>query len=390
MAVTATTFHSSNWKQEKLQILSDAIMDDFDRLIEYFDLNLKMSRRFYVGACPIHGGDRADAFNFYHSGHSHTGNWYCNSHHCEETFVPSPIGLVRGILSRERLGWQDRGDKIIPFDEAVKWCAKFVNKDLDNIQIDEESIDQRRFITNTKVFSRKRPKPKGQVTRDQARALLKIPSAYYIDRGYPAELLDKYDVGLCTDPSKQMRDRIVFPIYDDDYHWIVGCTGRSIWPTCPVCGRWHNPRIPCPSDSNKWKFGKWRHSNGFQSEYWLYNYWHAKASIRATSVAMIVESPGNVLRIEQANIHNSVGTFGAKLSPGQKALLDASGALTLIVLTDPDDAGKLAEKTIRESCQDQYRLVFPKLSDDKDVGDMEAKDVYDNVHPLLERYKTEL
>ena len=56
---------------------------------------------------------------------------------------------------------------------------------------------------------------------------LEIPSKYYIDRGFLSETLVAFDVGECYNPNRQMYNRAVAPIYDEDCSYI-GCVGRSL------------------------------------------------------------------------------------------------------------------------------------------------------------------
>jgi 5S rRNA maturation endonuclease (ribonuclease M5) len=362
-------------------MLGNDVIDSFERVVNHFHLSFRQTNRMWVGPCPIHGGDRQDALNIYHTGHSHKGNWYCNTRKCERTFVSSPIGFIRGLLSRHKHGWEYPGDQTASFMEAVEWCSQLVNKSYDDLYVNEELIEQNRFTATTRAHS-EHEYDGPRIPRNRVRAALEIPPEYYIRRGYPSSLLDEYDVGLCTTRGKPMTERVVFPVYDENHEFMIGCTGRSMWEKCGICGAWHNPKAMCPPEDKRWIYSKWKHSDDFDSEYWLYNYGKAKDYILDSGVAIIVESPGNVLRLEQAGYHNSVATFGAKLSDGQKKFLDKSGALTLIVLTDPDEAGIIASETISSVCQDQYKLLFPKLLQDKDVADHTV----DELHDILRNY----
>ena len=67
-----------------------------------------------------------------------------------------------------------------------------------------------------------------------------------------------------------------------------------------------------------WIHSKWRHNKDFKTQEHLYNMWFAKEFIQSTRTAIIVESPGNVWRLEEAGIHNSVAIFGTNLSIKQK------------------------------------------------------------------------
>jgi 5S rRNA maturation endonuclease (ribonuclease M5) len=181
-----------------------------------------------------------------------------------------------------------------------------------------------------------------------------------------------------------MNNRVVVPIYDNDYKYMVGCSGRSIFEKCSECSCYHEPTKPCPDKDNRWFFPKWKHSTDLKSQNYLYNFWFAKDHIYETGIAIIVESPGNVWRLEENGIHNSVAIFGSSLSDRQKILLDSSGAMTLILLTDSDEAGQKAADQIKKKCQNTYRIFIPKISKN-DVGDMTPKEINDEIKEYIQR-----
>ena len=123
-----------------------------------------------------------------------------------------------------------------------------------------------------------------------------------------------------------------------------------------------------------WKYSKWKHSADFKSQNHLYNFWFARKHILNSGIAIIVESPGNVWRLEENGIHNSVAMFGSSLSDRQKILLDSSGAMSLVILTDNDDAGRKAAEQIQQKCQNTYRIFVPKISK-SDVGEMTSEEI---------------
>ena len=91
---------------------------------------------------------------------------------------------------------------------------------------------------------------------------------------------------------------------------------------------------------------KWLNSKGFNSGACLYNYWNAKDHISETSTAILVEGQGDVWRLDEAGIYNVVGMFGCSLGGQQRLILERSGALKLVVMTDADEAGQKARDKI--------------------------------------------
>ena len=165
---------------------------------------------------------------------------------------------------------------------------------------------------------------------------------------------------------------------------MIGCTGRSIFEKCSNCKSFHDPQNDCPNHESAWKFSKWKHNIDFKSQNHLYNFWFAKDYILKTSTVIIVESPGNVWRLEENGIHNSVAIFGSSLSDRQKFFLDSSGAMNLVILTDNDEAGFAAAQKIKERCSHTYRIYIPKISK-PDIGEMTTEEINTEIKPILEK-----
>jgi len=367
---TKNKFHFND--QHQLYLISQDILKNVDNIFAYFGISFKSDYKKYVGKCPIHGGDNESAFNLFHENETGKGgHWKCFSHGCEAHFIGSPIGLVRGLLSRKNHGWESPGDETTSFEEAVNWCISFLDIDIDILEIDYEAAEKLKFIRQVKNFHGANGKAnavdKSKPKRKAVRLSLQIPAQYYIDRGYSSEVLDEYDVGFCANPRKFMYARAVVPIYDNNYEYMIGCSGRSIWPFCPFCKNCHKEGGACP-DAN-FPIRKWMHNKGFKGEEHLYNYWKAKNNILDTGIAVVVESPGNVWKLAEAGIRNAVGLFGSSMSDKQKIMLDTSGAMTLVLMGDNDAAGRKLNEDIKERCKHQYNIIIPKL-DDADVGDM--------------------
>lgn len=369
-----------NLNQDKLHLLSEKLMDRIEELLEYLDVKLMYSRKMYYGACPIHGGDNISAFNLFHDGHSYRGNWKCRTMQCETHFKGSIIGFVRGVLSHQKHGWSGPDDKFVSFKDTVDFILKFLNEDYDQLSTQKSNIDKKRFIQST-LNTNIQQKEVVTITRNQVRKTLQIPPEYYIKRNYSQEILDNYDIGLCNNRYKQMYNRIVVPVYDAEKRYMVGCTGRSIFERCPKCGCYHAGN--CPPKLERYKFSKWKNSKNFRGENYLYNYWNAKKHIIQDRVVIIVEGPGDVWRLEEAGIHYGLGLFGTSLTGPQKALLDSSGALAIMIIMDADDPGRDGAKIIREQCERLYHISTVDLCEIHDIGDMSVDDINEKIRPQL-------
>lgn len=382
MKTANPTYRSNKNQQQKLKILGDALCDKIEDLFDHFGLEYKENGKLYSMCCPIHNGDNPSAFNLYPEGEYYRGNWRCRTHNCEETFQDTILGFVRGMLSTQKYNWCNPGDTLCSFPETIEFCEKFVGQKLNDIKVNNQLYQKTRFNAAMKCIKPTATKTISKITRDMTRKILAIPSSHFIDRGFSEEILDRYDVGLCNNPQKEMYNRVVVPIYDTDYQYLVGCTARSIFPKCDKCQSYHDGE--CPSKEQIFKYSKWKHSNGFKTQDCLYNYWFAKQHIKKTASAIIVESPGNVWKLEENGIHNSVAIFGTNLSGGQKLLLDSSGAMNLFLVMDNDEAGKKAADNIYKACCRTYNVYKIDITTN-DVAEMTSEQIEEQLKKIMEK-----
>jgi len=377
---------SYNYTQEQNQEICDRAMNRFDELMATFGIEFEDEGKMFIGECPVHGGDNVGAINIYNDEGGVLGFWQCHTHQCEQYFISSLIGLVRGILSHQEYGWNSPDDKQVDFQDAVKYVVDFLGNEPQDKPVNPNRSSNREFIKLAETLKGKEF-PNG-VPRQNVKQSLQIPAEYYLNRGFSPEVLTEYDVGLCISQDKPMTGRVVVPIYDDEHKIMIGCTGRSIFSQCKKCNGWHNPLIKCEDSNSKAKkfYPKWKHSYKFKSANHLYNYWSAKQYILKSGVAVIVESPGNCWRLCEAGIKNCVGLFGVALSNEQKRILDASGAMTLIVIMDNDEAGRKGALNIQKQCSRLYRLYFPTL-DANDIGEMSVDKITSDIGPVIEEIR---
>lgn len=376
-----------SYNQTEIKNICDGLCNNIEDFCSALNLDCVYNDKMITMSCPIHGGDNPSALNLYHgvdgSYDYSVGNWVCRTHHCEKIFQPSIIGFMRGILSVGEKQWQKPGDEMYPFAKTIELALKILKKDVKDIRIQNINKEKSNFARHIHTISTPDVVVNPNITRDVVRSTLTIPSDYYVDRGFTKEILDKYDVGLCSNPKKEMYDRVVVPIYDQDYKYMVGCSGRSIYNKCNSCGYFHNPQSECITGKWAWKYSKWKHNKDFKAKDHLYNLWFAKKHIMQSGVAIIVESPGNVWKLEQAGIHNSIAIFGTSMSDRQKMLLDCSGAMSVIIALDPDDAGADGAKKIQDKCQRTYNTkIISNLK--TDIGEMTTEEIETILKPQME------
>lgn len=386
--MTQMTKKSPSYDQSQIKLLCDNICEKIESLLNLFHLDYKNNNQNMISmCCPIHEGDNPSAINIYYSGDNYRGNWKCRTHNCEKTFKGSIIGFIRGVLSKQKYGWAKQGDKTCSFAEALAFSVDFTGLQEDQIVgMSSSEREKQCFSQIVLKINQNKEEEKIGISREQTKKALQIPSEYYIQRGYSNEILIKYDIGLCDKPNKEMFNRSVSPVYDDTGTRMIGCTGRSIFEKCNECSFFHNPKEQCPEENEQWKYCKWKHNLGFKSQNHLYNMWEARDYIKESSIAIIVESPGNVWRLEEEEIHNSVAIFGSSLSDRQKIILDSSGAMKLVILTDNDEAGDKASDIIKEKCHRTYQIYRPKISKN-DIAEMNKEEIKTEIINYIERIK---
>lgn len=297
-------------------------------------LGIQVTERYqYVhSVCPVHRGDRGDAFSW----HLDLGVWQCFSRGCHTQYGKDVFGLVRGVLD-------------VKFPDAVAFVKKIC--ELDG-PIDLDAV----VATQANQEYVKRAKREDIVYPEEALRLLNYHN-YLEGRGYPRELIDSYHIGITASRYKEMSNRVIVPIRNIDGA-IIGFTGRTL-------------------DQN-WKengISKWRHSKGFNSEANLFNIDRAAKHVKETGVAIICEGPFDVLRFEQAGIHNSMAVFGRKLHNGQIGLLLKIGTQKLIIALDSDIAGSTGAEHAMQTAKAFFEVQIIKPEGAKDVGDMPVERV---------------
>ena len=335
------------------------------------------SQRRLFGPCPIHGGDNPGAWNLYPGGDDVRGIWFCRTHNCHETWKKTLVGFVHAILCRDH-----PADELTWID-AVKWMARFLGyNDFKDVKTpDAATLERQKFNNMTRKLNLAPRRPVKLLTPERYQAAVQIPAPYYVGRGYDAKTLERYDVGYA-----KKTHRVVVPIYSDDHKSIVGMTARSMWDQCEKCSYYHNPRaIACPADIGaQINACKWKNSPGFEAAHYLYNLWFARPHIIYSKTIILVEGPGDVWRLEEAGIKNSVAMFGTDLTEEQLTLIESSWAMNVVVLTDNDEAGRKAAQNVKKKLQRTHRLFFPGIKAD-DVGALQTDQVTDDIAPVLEQ-----
>jgi hypothetical protein len=297
------------------------------------------------------------------------------------------LGFIRGLLSHYKYNWLTLGDKTASIPETIQFIKDILKEDFSNLQkeVDVSHRDKTNFIKTANIFNHKSTVTTG-ITRTNWRSNLQIPPQYYIERGFNPEILNKYDVGLCT----THYDRIYVPIYDNNYKFVIGNTSRSVYNKCLICNSYHNPEQKCPRPEEG-NYPKWKHSKGLNTGENLYNYWFAAPHIRDKKVVILTESPGNIWKLEEAGIHVGLAIFGSNFHEVQRCLLNRTGAMTVIIAMDNDSAGLRCMQQVDQMCTPIYK-IYKFIPPRNDIGDMTVTEIQSLILPLylncIKEYQT--
>ena len=319
--------------------------------------------------CPVHCGGNTSACSVNGNQGLYANTWHCFSHNCHETFGRDLFGLVRGYLSRINCGWTSDGDDVESTKNTEQWIYKILqcnSNDINNIVID-------------KAVSTKKWYP-FSYSKEYLRKWLKIPSSFYIKKGYSEDTLYKYCVGDCFEYGNFYK-RAVVPIFGASEKSIA-FTARSLLDKCELCNMFHVG--PCPTN-NFPAYVKWRHFN-LESKNTLYNFYDNLNLLRKYKTVIIVESPGNTLRLEDAGIPFSVCTFGASIKAGQANLLLKNGIDKWIVLYDNDQAGIAGANRITNRYKNDINVILPSLNFADDIGSLSTDCARKVLQPIINKY----
>jgi hypothetical protein len=184
-----------------------------------------------------------------------------------------------------------------------------------------------------------------------------------------------------------MYCRSIVPLHDHTGKHIIGCSGRAVWDKCNICSSYHNPKRICPSKEKLGIYSKWKNSRGFPGKYELFNFHRAKEEIKKTGLVFLTEGQPNVFRLFEAGFEQSLGCFGSSFSLEQKKILDISGAHTIIIVPDADEASLKFVDSIKKICKNSYNIVTIEPSYEDDIGQCNIPTVKKLLLPFVEKYR---
>lgn len=373
MSTSKTKGSSDRYRSASvLDHLADRACADPEDLLRALRVNLKPSGKRFAGACPIHGGNNCLGFSWYADGEFRRGNWRCRSHGCHEHFPPTLVGLVRGVLSHQRMGWGQGGDDQVSHREAVDWLCEFLGIALADVPHDPDADKRGKVLRTVRALAPPVP-AHGRLCSAAAWAKrLTIPSPYFLARGYRAETLREFGVGLDEKEGSAYRGRTLIPLHEDGPD-PVNAIARSPWEKCGRCRSCHDPATPCPRPEMRGRYAKYLVVGQGSDKDVLYNAHRAEEAVRISRRALVVEGSSDVWRLREAGHREAVAILQAQMGPAQAGRLLSLVPRSVFVLTDADDAGEAAFRSVRDQVRFARvtRLLPP--SGYGDVGSVPAE-----------------
>jgi 5S rRNA maturation endonuclease (ribonuclease M5) len=346
------------------------IVDNIETILHYFGIEYREGKNRIIMPCPVHGSDNDSSLCLFTDGNTSVGNFVCWTSHCEHTIGRGSVNLIKYLLD-------EKHKKSNSWVDVSNFIKSITGKELGTIS--EEERDRKKF---TKFVTKKQDTFTPTISRNQVRLNLKIPSDYYISRGYSKEILSRYDIGLCGKKQDEMFMRTVVPVYNDEFK-LIGRLGRSLFSQCCICNKYHAENRMCPTNriEDMWA-AKWRNSLGFNTGDYFYNLWYAKNHIQNSQSVILVEGCGDVLRLEEAGIKISLGLFGLELTERKLEILNRLGIMNVHLALDSDGAGQEATTKIYDKISKYFNVSVIEIGK-KDIGDTSIPDVKNMFKELI-------
>lgn len=360
---------------EKLDFnqVAEQLAPKMEGILDFFGIEFQKSGNRIILPCPIHGSGKDNSLNIFLSGEKRGGNFVCWTKHCEQEIGNNVLFLVRYLLE------QHTNKKV-----NIPATLHFLESNFELQKSVAEAKGEYDYFLESDDDDEEQSY---QLSRDSIRRDLKIPSIYFLRRGFKQETLNYFDVGTCFKKNYQMYGRSVVPVYNLDGTGFVGCVGRSQYEKCPICNYYHSDNIQCPNNAaQNLIFHKWINSKGFRAGNHLYNSWNVREHVSNTDSVVLVEGQGDVWRLHEADVRCGLGVFGDKLTKRQFNILNKLGVQNVYLAFDNDAAGQKCTERVTEALNgyfNTFQIDFPK----KDIGEHSSEELRNIFHDYRDCWK---
>lgn len=285
----------------------------------------------YVGLCPFHN-EKTPSFSV------SPAKGLCKCFSCGKGGNP-----VHFIMEHEQMSYY----------EALKYLAKKYNieiqeRELTNEEKQAQTTRESMFIVNN-------------FARDYFQNILKnhvdgrsIGMAYLRQRGFRDDIIEKFQIGYCTESHDAMSQEALRKGYQkeflvktgicyetDDHRLRDRFWGRVIFPVHTLSGKvvaFGGRVLSTATKGIKVKYVNSPESEIYHKSSELYGIFFAKQAIVKQDRCFLVEGYTDVISMHQSGIENVVASSGTALTPGQIRLIHRF-TNNITVLYDGDVAG---------------------------------------------------
>ena len=285
----------------------------------------------YVGLCPFHN-DKTPSF------YVSPAKGLCKCFACGKGG-----NAVHFIMEHEQMS----------YPEALRYLAKKYNIEIKERELsDEEKFVQSEreslFIVNN-------------FARDYFQNILKnhvdgrsIGMAYFRNRGFRDDIIEKFQLGYCTDSHDAFAQEAIQKGYKKEYLVKTGLCyetddhrlrdrfwGRVIFPVHTLSGKvvaFGGRVLASATKGVKVKYVNSPESDIYHKSNELYGIYFAKQAIVKQDRCFLVEGYTDVISMHQSGIENVVASSGTALTPGQIRMIHRF-TNNMTVLYDGDAAG---------------------------------------------------
>lgn len=336
----------------------------------------------YVGLCPFHD-DKTPSFSV------SPAKGLCKCFACGKGG-----NAVHFIMEHEQLS----------YPEALRYLAKkygieIKEKELSDEEKQAQSERESLFVVN-------------QFARDYFQHILhhhidgrSIGMAYFRSRGFRDDIIDKFQLGYCTDSHDALAQEALRKGYKRDYLIKTGLCyekedgslrdrfwGRVIFPIHTLSGKvvaFGGRVLASATKGVKVKYVNSPESEIYHKSHELYGIYFAKQAIVKQDRCYLVEGYTDVISMHQAGVENVVASSGTALTSGQIRMIHRF-TNNMTVLYDGDAAGiKASIRGIDMLLEEGMNIKVCLLPDGEDPDSFARKHNATDFQAFINEHETD-
>ena len=336
----------------------------------------------YVGLCPFHD-DKTPSFSV------SPAKGLCKCFACGKGG-----NAVHFIMEHEQMS----------YPEALKYLAKKYGIEIKEKELSEEekqaqSERESLFVVN-------------QFARDYFQNILhhhvdgqSIGMAYFWSRGFRDDMIEKFQLGYCTDSHDAMAQEALRKGYKRDYLIKTGLCyakedgslrdrfwGRVIFPIHTLSGKvvaFGGRVLANATKGVKVKYVNSPESEIYHKSHELYGIYFAKQAIVKQDRCFLVEGYTDVISMHQAGVENVVASSGTALTAGQIRMIHRF-TNNMTVLYDGDAAGiKASIRGIDMLLEEGMNIKVCLLPDGEDPDSFARKHNATEFQEFIQEHETD-